>query len=279
VLGKVVIVGLPGAVTRGQKVIASSQTFSATSKVTAVGSFALVLTADVFSDIELVVQVDNDNSESLQISVPTASGHPAPKATAGPSQKSQVALSGTATAGDKVISALPRTGAVVLVAANAKGGFSTAIPAENGDSIHLFAVNAKEQTSQHSTVVVTFQTVVPPCTDLDGDDWGAKGTDLRNCKSSTTVEDCNDTHKDVHPGQTTFFSVAIPGSSSFDYNCDGKDEMELATVETCSKLSKCSGQGWLTSVPACGQTGDWVQCVMSKTCMAGPPAARTQNCR
>lgn len=278
VLGEVVIVGLPGAVSRGSSVIGSTQTFSSSSKITSVGSFAMTLTAEVSSDIELVVKVDSEDSESLSISVPEASGHPTPKATAGPSQKGQVSISGTASAGDKVIVALPRTGAVAVVAANSKGGFIISIPATSGDRIHLFSINAKEQTSQHSTLVVGSQTVVPPCTDVDGDGWGATGSDLRKCKNSTTKEDCDDTQKDVHPGQQTYFSVAIPGSSSFDYNCDGKDDKEYDALENCAKSVKCADPGWLTTVPACGQTGNWVQCVMNKTCMAGTPTARTQKC-
>ncbi len=280
VQGKVVIAGLPGAVSRGQTVVASTQTYSATSKVTAGGSFAMVLTADISTDIELVVKVDNEDSEPLKITVPVATGTAAPKASAGPSQKGQVAVSGSATAGDKVITALPRTGDVVVVAANTKGGFSTTIPAQNGDVVHVFAVNVKDQSSQHTSLTVAAQTVIPPCTDVDGDGWGAKGTDLRKCSSSTTVEDCDDSKKDVNPGQKTYFSVAIPGSSSFDYNCDGKDEKENASLETCAKMAKCIGQGWLASVPACGQTGNWVQCVSGgKSCVAGPPKAKTQSCR
>ena len=278
--GKVVIAGLPGSVSRGQSVTASTGTFTASSPVASTGSFAVLLNADASSDVRLVVRVDSEPSEPLTVTVPLASGHPSPKASASLPQNGKVTLTGTASAGDKIIVALPRTGTAMVVAASSKGAFNASVSAVGGDRVHLFAVDAQARSSKHTTLVVSAQTVIPPCADVDGDGYGAKGTDLRDCKSSTTKEDCNDGQNDVYPGQKTFFSVAIPGTSgSFDYDCDGKDELENASLEACAKAQKCAGQGWLTTVPACGLTGNWVQCVMSKSCVAGAPTARVQRCR
>ncbi len=42
--------------------------------------------------------------------------------------------------------------------------------------------------------------MAPPCTDNDGDGYGAENTDLRGCSSSATEPDCNDANLNINPG-------------------------------------------------------------------------------
>jgi hypothetical protein len=51
------------------------------------------------------------------------------------------------------------------------------------------------------------------CTDNDGDGYGASGTDLSECPSSTTVEDCDDGDSDNYPGN-------VEVCDGFDNDCD-----------------------------------------------------------
>jgi hypothetical protein len=64
--------------------------------------------------------------------------------------------------------------------------------------------------------------------DADDDGYGVTGDAVLGCdKPSGYVAqsgDCMDTNAQVHPGQTAYFP-AHRGDGSFDYNCDGQDDL------------------------------------------------------
>jgi hypothetical protein len=106
-----------------------------------------------------------------------------------------------------------------------------------------------------------------PCPDLDGDGQ----TDIR-CGGT----DCHDGNKDVFVGQTAVFSspyTIIGGGSSWDYNCNGKADLWVSSLVSCSGSCSLtpSSAGWLDGVvPPCGSTGKWVasctgSCVITTT--------------
>jgi len=102
--------------------------------------------------------------------------------------------------------------------------------------------------------------------DNDHDGFNAaKTTAIGICGAKAA--DCNDNDADVHPGQTKYFEDPIPGTTNnFDYDCNGSNDKwpELdcqrqtnpvqcqATPLTQAQIS--SQQGWIYSVPNCGQT-------------------------
>ncbi len=71
-------------------------------------------------------------------------------------------------------------------------------------------------------------------------------------------KDCHDGNPRVHPNQTDFFLTAytkIGGGTSFDYDCDGKEEQRNTTLGKCVKSgADCVHTlGWAGSAPpACG---------------------------
>ena len=81
--------------------------------------------------------------------------------------------------------------------------------------------------------------------------------------SCATPPDCNDANADVFPGQTKFFFVPIPGTTSFDYDCSGSQEKQTPgpAANCVYHGSYCDGDGWESGSPACGQSGTWIACV------------------
>lgn len=75
--------------------------------------------------------------------------------------------------------------------------------------------------------------------------------------------DCYDQNKEVFPGQDKYFD-AHRGDSSFDFNCDGKQERSEKQMEGgCRRdggpASNCYAmQGWVGEPAACGDTGTWL---------------------
>jgi len=93
------------------------------------------------------------------------------------------------------------------------------------------------------------------CCDCDGDDVDAMGA----CGGT----DCDDTNDLVYPGQTTYYTT--PNDNGFDYDCNDEPDPfpEWATAVKCGLVGlPCSkaGTGFLDTVPACGQKGDFGQC-------------------
>jgi hypothetical protein len=112
---------------------------------------------------------------------------------------------------------------------------------------------------------------LPPCDGpmtlyyIDGDDdgYGDIGGGIEWCTQPAGFvenhDDCMDTHPEVHPGQTDYFSVDR-GDGSFDYNCDLHQTLLYTSTTECHDWD-CDGDGWAgTTVPACGVTATWRRC-------------------
>jgi hypothetical protein len=93
--------------------------------------------------------------------------------------------------------------------------------------------------------------------------------------------DCNDSEKQVYPGQKTFFETAI--GSSFDYDCNSTNEQQYPDIVNCQNTSGgCSGDGWEFGgpVPKCGDTGKFVACKkQGMSCFPQMPVFKKQACR
>lgn len=279
--GVVVAVGLSGAATGAEQIIITNLETSIIQQgeVTSAGTFAVAVSASVSDRLELAAKAGAFVSAGRQITIPAPAGVPAPAGwVSTPDKTGRVTASGTVRSGDRVLISLPRTGDVVATTGGTGGAFSASLQAVLGDELMLVAVDNQARGSEHLVLTVSKQTIPPACTDLDGDGYGAAGTDLTNCSGSSSQADCDDSSKLAFPKQPLFFTTPIPGTvSDYDYNCDGKEQQEHDATSSCSATT-CSNHGWQTSVPACGQAGTWVQCVMVKTCTE-QLQARTQACR
>ena len=92
-------------------------------------------------------------------------------------------------------------------------------------------------------------------------------------------DDCDDGDSRAHPGQTSYFDTPSAGTQSFDYNCDGKREQQFTALAACVKSGgDCTGDGWETAVPDCGQDGSFVACKPG-SCTAEPATTKKQACR
>lgn len=107
---------------------------------------------------------------------------------------------------------------------------------------------------------------------IDSDSDGESPTTLGACGL-----DCNDDNKDVFSTQTAFFTTPYSTAAmttSFDYNCDGREEQELAQLGRCANVSGvCTlvNAGWVGSIiPACGAMAKWAgscRVVLTSTCI------------
>ena len=106
------------------------------------------------------------------------------------------------------------------------------------------------------------------CPDRDGD------------KYSTCDGDCNDEDPNVRPDQRTFFTEPT-ATGSFDYNCDGIEELESAERAGACRVAGdgCSGSGWQGRVPECGELGSFVVCERSQGRCVAQSEDRRQGCR
>jgi hypothetical protein len=118
-------------------------------------------------------------------------------------------------------------------------------------------------------------------TRIDADGDGESATSLGTCGL-----DCNDNNASVYSAQSSYFATGYTtpsGTSSFDYNCDGKATVEFTDTVRCmlsGTLCVLVNPGWVSSVPACGATGKWASaCVKTSLgCLASPQVDRVQGC-
>jgi hypothetical protein len=77
-------------------------------------------------------------------------------------------------------------------------------------------------------------------------------------------DDCDDSDADVSPDQSDYFDQSQP-RVGYDYDCSGAPEREQSQPIVCTGLTvvECpTGQpGFLGTLPACGEVGNWGQCV------------------
>jgi hypothetical protein len=99
--------------------------------------------------------------------------------------------------------------------------------------------------------------------DADDDGWGG---DTLACSPGPTgtwvteTGDCDDQNPTVYPNQQNYFAApynpSSGGEASFDYNCDGEEEMqgaERTSTGTCTPAAvgnSCDGTGYLPADPA-----------------------------
>jgi hypothetical protein len=117
-------------------------------------------------------------------------------------------------------------------------------------------------------------------TDCDEDDDG-----YDRDEGVCTGTDCDDADRNVHPGQTTYFTTARE-DGGFDYDCDGEEELDDAPSIDCSLLgiSDCSGEGYGGWPPDCGESGAWVTCSpaiapLPLVCTAEDDGEHVRGCR
>lgn len=120
--------------------------------------------------------------------------------------------------------------------------------------------------------------------DSDDDGHGDGRSPKSVCAGSLTGYvggdgDCDDADPDAFPGQTDFFERPTLGTRTFDFDCDGAASPEHPELSACRKEPPdCGGQGWQDSVPACGETGIFVDCDKGN-CDPLPPTEAVQRCR
>jgi hypothetical protein len=159
------------------------------------------------------------------------------------------------------------------------------LSAQGGERVLVFVDYGAAGISRYFEITVPDNKQNPTvCLDNDNDGFGDSGTNLSSCTGSTSIPDCNDAEGNAHPGQTQFFTQAITPASSgqkFDYNCDAQEEKQYPAIMNCAQTKGCTGEGWETAVPECGQPGSWVQCVVDSQsgCVAQSLGTRTQSCR
>ncbi len=105
--------------------------------------------------------------------------------------------------------------------------------------------------------------------DSDGDGYGY-GASQCWCSggsypyTATNNTDCYDTNAAVNPGQTNYFSYQR-GDGSYDYNCNGAQEQQYASVaNSCAwdivylDCDLSGSAGFSGSIPSCGSTAQWI---------------------
>jgi hypothetical protein len=101
--------------------------------------------------------------------------------------------------------------------------------------------------------------------DGDGDSYGDPARKQEACIQPAGYVannlDCDDADPAARPGQIAFFNVPTKGTQSFDFNCDKLEQMQDALLVNCVAVGMgCQGDGWVGSIPACGQAGTFGKC-------------------
>jgi hypothetical protein len=119
--------------------------------------------------------------------------------------------------------------------------------------------------------------------DGDHDGFGVAGTTARLCGTTppvgwaTVAGDCCDSDGTVHPGQTAFFGVKN-ACQTFDYDCNGVEQLAYPSQGTCQTNLNSNGSCYLCSlgtagwnslaIPSCGVAGTLMTtCSATLTCI------------
>lgn len=122
--------------------------------------------------------------------------------------------------------------------------------------------------------------------DTDGDGFGDGTKPLMTCPVAgvdyvKNGDDCYDQNYYARPGQTGFF-VPDRGDGSFDYDCDGQEQLRASATHDevciCSDFGCSIDEGWIGPVPTCAATGTWGRAPGGFSCTA-IPERRAQACR
>jgi len=284
--GQVVVAGRPLA-TKAATVRVVNQRTQATvvAKVDSVaGSFAALVAGSI--DDPLALFANDDVAPALSLTVPKSSGAPPLVEAAPPGKDGRSAIRGSAAPFSSVWISLLAASRVEQVPVDSLGAFGTSMSVKVGDELWVFTASPTAGSSLPTKVTIAAQLVNPMCIDSDSDGFGLAGTDLSSCSKSTTQGDCHDGDQNVRPDQTQFSATAVPGVADpnidFDFDCDGKEELEFPTVLDCAAPAQgCNNpEGWKTALPGCGATGTWIRCVQQgKTCVEQAAGSRAQRCR
>jgi hypothetical protein len=121
--------------------------------------------------------------------------------------------------------------------------------------------------------------------DHDKDGFGDPKKKVDSCLQPsgyvTNALDCDDLDPSTYPGQTNYFNHATTGTGKYDYNCNGTEEKQYASLASCHLVgASCTGDGWAGAVPACGQSGSYTMCAKKQgACAAASSGLKTQECR
>lgn len=86
--------------------------------------------------------------------------------------------------------------------------------------------------------------------------------------------DCYDGNVNARPSLEEWQHFAAErGDGSWDYDCDGSAEPEYQ-VGSCLKFGAVDKKGWVGSVPACGEIGDFVEFDIDDNCFFTTAQAR-----
>lgn len=143
--------------------------------------------------------------------------------------------------------------------------------------------------------------------DYDGDGYGPNaGYGCWEAGAGYTIVasggDCYDYHGSTtairnqsalaRPGQTNYYSVPRGTSSgvndwvnqsynSYDYDCNGSSFFEyncVSSMVACSNSLPSGTGGWVTSIPACGATGDFQYCLFHTASSCGGSMYQSAAC-
>lgn len=97
--------------------------------------------------------------------------------------------------------------------------------------------------------------------DADGDSFGnplqIKKAERLPKGYVSNDSDCNDGNATINQKQEAWYTrpyINNNNDESFDYNCDGIEQLRFSEYADCKKAS-----GWqLNTLPACGETGLWL---------------------
>lgn len=95
-------------------------------------------------------------------------------------------------------------------------------------------------------------------------------------------DDCDDADARAHLGQSGYFDTPAP-TAGFDFDCDGSTLPSETTALDCGVgIAVCpppTQQGFVGTLPACGQAGDWGFCSNDGVvCKKSVVEQRTQKC-
>jgi len=95
-------------------------------------------------------------------------------------------------------------------------------------------------------------------------------------------KDCADNDVLVYPGELKWYTTPSNGTKSFDYNCDGIEEIQFTGILKCT-LPNCdtNSKNWASITPPnCGVTVDYGACqIMGFMCVPVVLGKRVQGCR
>jgi hypothetical protein len=158
-----------------------------------------------------------------------------------------------------VLGDLPPVAATDAGGGHDASGTTTSTSTQTTGTTTHSTTSTTSTTGTTSTSTSTVTGTGGACCDCDGDEYRSEAL--------CGADDCDDHDPLVHPGQTMYFATASPNPNvGFDYNCDGLPEPQFPNAIHCNLLTISNGDagvGFLDTVPPCGMTGSWGNCVPS----------------